>query len=235
MFVLTFNDYLTTGNFQRQVARLLQDVVSAAPFDTEFHVHINTPNIVSIDVPIGVSGSSSGGGTQASQTTNSTLNNNDNNATTTTSTETATTTTNDNTNTNTTTNSSSSSTANPARVTTATLPTTSTQTRSTSRPQVHFGNIPVLGMPTGWNGRVLPSNNVSSFDRFLPCNSHHIREPETASNAANDNGSNNAAASGPANRSNPAMGKLLICVHSSSLLLYVSCKSTFIVVMVSHA
>ncbi|XP_065362467.1 large proline-rich protein BAG6 isoform X2 [Calliphora vicina] len=198
-------------NFQRQVARLLQDVVSAAPFDTEFHVHINTPNIVSIDVPIGVSGSSSGGGgTQASQTANSTLNNNDNNATTTTSTATATTTTNDNTNTNTTTNSSSSSTANPARVTTATLPTTSTQTRSTSRPQVHFGNIPVLGMPTGWNGRVLPSNNVSSFDRFLPCNSHHIREPETASNAANDNGSNNAAAApGPANRSNPAMANIV--------------------------
>ncbi|KNC34293.1 hypothetical protein FF38_05962 [Lucilia cuprina] len=198
-------------NFQRQVARLLQDVVSAAPFDTEFHVHINTPNVVSIDVPIGVSASNnsssggSGGGTQASQATSTTLNNNDSNATTT---------TNDNTNTNTTTNSSSSSsssTANPARVTTATLPTTSTQTRSTSRPQVHFGNIPVLGMPTGWNGRVLPSNNVSSFDRFLPCNSHHIREPETANNNAanNDNGSNNATASGPANRNNPTRAHIV--------------------------
>ncbi|XP_037819756.1 LOW QUALITY PROTEIN: large proline-rich protein BAG6 [Lucilia sericata] len=206
-------------NFQRQVARLLQDVVSAAPFDTEFHVHINTPNVVSIDVPIGVSGSSnsssggSGGGTQASQTTSTTLNNNDSNATTT-STATATNTTNDNANTNTTTNSSSSSsssTANPARVTTATLPTTSTQTRSTSRPQVHFGNIPVLGMPTGWNGRVLPSNNVSSFDRFLPCNSHHIREPETANNNAanNDNGSNNATASGPATRNNPTRAHIV--------------------------
>ncbi|XP_023302811.2 large proline-rich protein bag6-B isoform X6 [Lucilia cuprina] len=101
--------------------------------------------------------------------------------------------------------------ANPARVTTATLPTTSTQTRSTSRPQVHFGNIPVLGMPTGWNGRVLPSNNVSSFDRFLPCNSHHIREPETANNNAanNDNGSNNATASGPANRNNPTRAHIV--------------------------
>ncbi|XP_065362471.1 large proline-rich protein bag6 isoform X5 [Calliphora vicina] len=120
---------------------------------------------------------------------------------------------NDNTNTNASNNNATAAAAgraNPARVTTATLPTTSTQTRSTSRPQVHFGNIPVLGMPTGWNGRVLPSNNVSSFDRFLPCNSHHIREPETASNAANDNGSNNAAAApGPANRSNPAMANIV--------------------------
>lgn len=206
---------LNAGNFQRQVARLLQDVVSAAPFDTEFHVHINTPNVVSIDVPIGISGSSGGGGGvagAASASSQATSNNNDNN--TTTSTATTTSTTNDNnTNTNTTTNSSSSSssssTANPARVTTATLPTTSTQTRSTSRPQVHFGNIPVLGMPTGWNGRVLPNNNVSSFDRFLPCNSHHIREPETGNNATNDNGTNNATASASTgnNRNHPTMGK----------------------------
>lgn len=167
-------------------------------------------------MPISVSGSSGGDGvvsTQASQTTNTNLNNNDNNATSS-ATAASTTSTNDNANTNTTTNSSSSSTANPARVTTATLPTTSTQTRSTARPQVHFGNIPVLGMPTGWNGRVLPSNNVSSFDRFLPCNSHHIRESETANNATNDNGSNNtASATPPTNRNNPTMGKLLLSVR----------------------
>ncbi|KAM7358976.1 uncharacterized protein ACRADG_003747 isoform 5-T7 [Cochliomyia hominivorax] len=99
---------------------------------------------------------------------------------------------------------------NPARVTTATLPTTSTQTRSTSRPQVHFGNIPVLGMPAGWNGRVLPNNNVSSFDRFLPCNSHHIREPETANNTSNDNGTtNNVNPSTTGNRNNPTMANIV--------------------------
>lgn len=196
-------------------------MVSAAPYDTEFHVHINSPNVVSIDVPIGVIGSSGGGGglgssgissgNRGSQTANTTLNNNDNN---TSSTTTATTTTNDNANTNATTN-SSSSTANPARVTTVTLPTTSTQTRSTSRPQVHIGNIPVLGMPTGWNGRVIPSNNVSSFDRFLPCNSHHIREPDSSNSSNNDNGSNNTTASAPtlANRNNPSVGKLNILHH----------------------
>ncbi|XP_037931262.1 large proline-rich protein bag6-B isoform X3 [Teleopsis dalmanni] len=55
-----------------------------------------------------------------------------------------------------------------ARVTTATLPTTSTQTRSTSRPQLQIGNLP--------QGRLMPYGMLSSFDRFLPCNSHHIRE-----------------------------------------------------------
>ncbi|KAM7358973.1 uncharacterized protein ACRADG_003747 isoform 2-T4 [Cochliomyia hominivorax] len=205
-------------NFQRQVARLLQDVVSAAPFDTEFHVHINTPNVVSIDVPIGISGSSGGGGIGlgiGTQATNSTSNNNNDSSTTiatSTTTTTSSSSNDNNTNTNATTNSSSSSssTANPARVTTATLPTTSTQTRSTSRPQVHFGNIPVLGMPAGWNGRVLPNNNVSSFDRFLPCNSHHIREPETANNTSNDNGTtNNVNPSTTGNRNNPTMANIV--------------------------
>ncbi|XP_061392235.1 mucin-19 [Musca vetustissima] len=167
--------YYLERNFQRQVARLLQNVVSAAPFDTEFHVHINSPNVVSIDVPIGAAAT----GAAASGTGGT---NSDNAAPTTTSTG-----SNDNA-TATTANSTSSTTgnnANPARVTTATLPTTSTQTRSTSRPQVHIGNIPVLGMPPGWNGRVLPANNVSSFDRFLSCNSHHVRDHQ--GNANNDN------------------------------------------------
>ncbi|KAM7358977.1 uncharacterized protein ACRADG_003747 isoform 6-T8 [Cochliomyia hominivorax] len=116
----------------------------------------------------------------------------------------------DNTNTNSSNNNGAGGRANPARVTTATLPTTSTQTRSTSRPQVHFGNIPVLGMPAGWNGRVLPNNNVSSFDRFLPCNSHHIREPETANNTSNDNGTtNNVNPSTTGNRNNPTMANIV--------------------------
>uniref|UniRef100_A0A1I8NGB6 Large proline-rich protein BAG6 n=1 Tax=Musca domestica TaxID=7370 RepID=A0A1I8NGB6_MUSDO len=183
------NDAAGRGNFQRQVARLLQNVVSAAPFDTEFHVHINSPNVVSIDVPIGGTNASAPAPTASGATT-------ENAAPTTTSTA-----SNDNA-TATTANSTSSTTgnnANPARVTTATLPTTSTQTRSTSRPQVHIGNIPVLGMPPAWNGRVLPANNVSSFDRFLPCNSHHVRDHQA--NANNENtgrnpNQNNANTSG---------------------------------------
>ncbi|XP_037905198.1 large proline-rich protein BAG6 isoform X5 [Hermetia illucens] len=65
------------------------------------------------------------------------------------------------------------------RVTTATHPTTSTQTRSTARPQVHISNLPPSQM---WNARVIPANMVSSFDRFLPCSSHHIRETEQNEN-----------------------------------------------------
>lgn len=63
------------------------------------------------------------------------------------------------------------------RVTTATHPTTSTQTRSTARPQIH-----VTGLPTGQVRNLrpvpIPSMQLSSFDRYLPCNSHHIRENE---------------------------------------------------------
>lgn len=60
------------------------------------------------------------------------------------------------------------------RVTTATHPTTSTQTRSTARPQIHAtGQIPV-----GQIRNLRPAMQLSSFDRYLPCNSHHIHEPE---------------------------------------------------------
>ncbi|XP_023161596.2 uncharacterized protein LOC115482742 isoform X4 [Drosophila hydei] len=51
-----------------------------------------------------------------------------------------------------------------------TLPTTATQTRSTSRPQIQIGGN------NNWAGRIAPTH--TAFDRFLPCNSHHIREPE---------------------------------------------------------
>lgn len=63
------------------------------------------------------------------------------------------------------------------RVTTATHPTTSTQTRSTARPQIH-----VTGLPTGQVRNLrpvpIPTMQLPSFDRYLPCNSHHVREPE---------------------------------------------------------
>lgn len=62
------------------------------------------------------------------------------------------------------------------RVTTATHPTTSTQTRSTARPQQHTHGIPNAQR----NLRPVPiaSMQLCSFDRYLPCNSHHVREPE---------------------------------------------------------
>lgn len=67
------------------------------------------------------------------------------------------------------------------RVTTATHPTTSTQTRSTARPQIH-----VTGLPTGQVRNLrsvpIPSMQLSSFDRYLPCNSHHIRDNEQREN-----------------------------------------------------
>lgn len=58
------------------------------------------------------------------------------------------------------------------RVTTATHPTTSTQTRSTARPQAH------ATIPVGQIRNLRPAMQLSSFDRYLPCNSHHIHEPE---------------------------------------------------------
>lgn len=58
------------------------------------------------------------------------------------------------------------------RVTTATHPTTSTQTRSTARPQVHLTGVPAQVRSV----RPVSAHMMSAFDRFLQCNSHHIRE-----------------------------------------------------------
>ncbi|XP_039485799.1 large proline-rich protein BAG6 isoform X10 [Drosophila santomea] len=71
-----------------------------------------------------------------------------------------------------------------------TLPTTSTQTRSTSRPQIQIGGN------NNWGGRIAPTH--TAFDRFLPCNSHHIREPEQLLQNNNTNRSTSTAAAGGA-------------------------------------
>ncbi|XP_034481718.1 large proline-rich protein BAG6 isoform X2 [Drosophila innubila] len=66
-----------------------------------------------------------------------------------------------------------------------TLPTTATQTRSTSRPQIQIGGN------NNWAGRIAPTH--TAFDRFLPCNSHHIREPEPLPQNNNNNNNNNSS------------------------------------------
>ncbi|XP_032597491.2 large proline-rich protein BAG6 isoform X2 [Drosophila grimshawi] len=60
-----------------------------------------------------------------------------------------------------------------------TLPTTATQTRSTARPQIQIGGN------NNWAGRIAPTH--TAFDRFLPCNSHHIREQEPLIQQTNNN------------------------------------------------
>lgn len=66
-------------------------------------------------------------------------------------------------------------------MTTATHPTTSTQTRSTARPQPHA----TTGIPVGQIRNLRPAVQLSSFDRYLPCNSHHIHEPENQQQTQN--------------------------------------------------
>ncbi|KAL1456483.1 hypothetical protein WDU94_001214, partial [Cyamophila willieti] len=60
-----------------------------------------------------------------------------------------------------------------ARVNTQTHPTTSTQTRSTSRPQIHLART--------------IQNHLRTFDPFLPCNSHHIRNRRNGSTRSGSN------------------------------------------------
>uniref|UniRef100_A0A8D8WC05 Large proline-rich protein BAG6 n=1 Tax=Cacopsylla melanoneura TaxID=428564 RepID=A0A8D8WC05_9HEMI len=63
-----------------------------------------------------------------------------------------------------------------ARVNTQTHPTTSTQTRSTSRPQIHLART--------------IQNHLRTFDPFLPCNSHHIRNRRNGSTRSGSNNTN---------------------------------------------
>ncbi|EDW73150.2 uncharacterized protein Dwil_GK17390 [Drosophila willistoni] len=190
---------------QVQMARLIQAVVNSSTNDGDVRVEFNSPNIVSINLPVhvmtaavrpaltGASGASAAPTATATTTAgaspappndiqsrtaarigelfaNVLPAPNANAASTTASTNTAGA------------GAASTSTGRDQRATN-TLPTTATQTRSTSRPQIQ------LGGNNNWGGRIAPTH--TAFDRFLPCNSHHIREPELLAQHNNNNNNNN--------------------------------------------
>lgn len=96
--------------------------------------------------------------------------------------------------TTTTTNNNNGSGPATGRTTSATtMPTTSTQTRSTARPQVHVTSIQ---QPAEMRGpRPFSTNVFNAFDRFLPCNSHHVRENNRS--MGGQTGASSAGAAGP--------------------------------------
>ncbi|XP_021698025.1 large proline-rich protein BAG6 isoform X8 [Aedes aegypti] len=171
------------NNAQMQVARLIQAVVNAAPIHADIHVQINA------------GGNPPGSSAPSTPGTGSTTTSNSNGG------PQANPTMTNNTSTNT--NSGSNDNGSQSRFATVTLPTTSTQTRSTSRPHVH--SIPPAHIR---NVRPIPANLLSSFDRFLPCNSHHIRDitDRAASDSAtprNATSVNNASSNNSSSGSTP--------------------------------
>uniref|UniRef100_A0A1Q3G279 Large proline-rich protein BAG6 n=1 Tax=Culex tarsalis TaxID=7177 RepID=A0A1Q3G279_CULTA len=171
------------NNAQMQMARLIQAVVNATPIHADIHVQINAGG----NPPASGAATSSGSGPAAATTTASTESGRNGGGPQANPTMTNNTSTNTN---------SGGNDGTQSRFATVTLPTTSTQTRSTSRPHVH--SIPPAHIR---QVRPIPANMLSSFDRFdrfLPCNSHHIREsgdrgPETITLGTSNNSSNNSS------------------------------------------
>uniref|UniRef100_A0A1Q3FXQ3 Large proline-rich protein BAG6 n=1 Tax=Culex tarsalis TaxID=7177 RepID=A0A1Q3FXQ3_CULTA len=171
------------NNAQMQMARLIQAVVNATPIHADIHVQINAGG----NPPASGAATSSGSGPAAATTTASTESGRNGGGPQANPTMTNNTSTNTN---------SGGNDGTQSRFATVTLPTTSTQTRSTSRPHVH--SIPPAHIR---QVRPIPANMLSSFDRFdrfLPCNSHHIREngdrgPETITLRTSNNSSNNSS------------------------------------------
>ncbi|KAH8398723.1 hypothetical protein KR222_001287 [Zaprionus bogoriensis] len=175
---------LPAPNPQVQMARLIQAVVNSATNDGDLHVEFNAPNIMSINLPVHVMTAAvhPPGGRPAAATTDS---QGDSNTATATAAGGAATPTAAGAGAAAVGAASTSSGTRSGEQRANTLPTTATQTRSTSRPQIQIGGN------NNWAGRIAPTH--TAFDRFLPCNSHHIREPEPLpqNNNNNNNNSNN--------------------------------------------
>ncbi|KAH8293774.1 hypothetical protein KR054_004367 [Drosophila jambulina] len=172
---------LPPPNPQMEMARLLQAVVNRASNEaTDVHVEFNSPNIMSINLPVHVMtaavrpapAGSAPGPAAAAASAPAEVSNESSPAASNAESPTAASTSNG--------TRSGEQRAN-------TLPTTSTQTRSTSRPQIQIGGN------NNWGGRIAPTH--TAFDRFLPCNSHHIREPEQLPQNSNTSGSSNLSRS----------------------------------------
>ncbi|XP_070135672.1 large proline-rich protein BAG6 isoform X6 [Drosophila bipectinata] len=186
---------LPPPNPQLEMARLIQAVVNRATNNetNDVHVEFNSPNIMSINLPVHVMTAAvrppsaaaaaatptSAAPEEASADNSSPAGNGEAGA------------------------ASTSSGTRSGEQRANTLPTTSTQTRSTSRPQIQIGGN------NNWGSRIAPTH--TAFDRFLPCNSHHIREPEPQNN-------NNASGSSNNNRSTaaaPAVGTAVVLPTST--------------------
>ncbi|KPU78709.1 uncharacterized protein Dana_GF10650, isoform D [Drosophila ananassae] len=167
---------LPPPNPQLEMARLIQAVVNRATNETnDVHVEFNSPNIMSINLPVHVMTaavrppSTAAAAAPPPASAAAEESSADNSPPPAGNGEAAA--------------ASTSSGARSGEQRANTLPTTSTQTRSTSRPQIQIGGN------NNWGSRIAPTH--TAFDRFLPCNSHHIREPEPQNNNASGSSSNN--------------------------------------------
>uniref|UniRef100_A0A182SRB6 Uncharacterized protein n=1 Tax=Anopheles maculatus TaxID=74869 RepID=A0A182SRB6_9DIPT len=184
------------------MARFIQAVVNAAPIHTDIHVQINTGNgnegtAGATTTPANANAGASTGGNRPNTTTSTTAAQTGNS----TSSTTTTTTTGGTTNGNGRGNGGGAGAENVMhgypRFATVTLPTTSTQTRSTSRPHVH--SIPpshLGGAGQIRNLRPMAASILNTFDRFLPCNSHHIRDNSGSNGERSNDGTPNRTGSG---------------------------------------
>ncbi|XP_015042656.2 large proline-rich protein BAG6 isoform X2 [Drosophila pseudoobscura] len=166
---------LPPPNPQLDMARLIQAVVNRAANDTnDVQVEFSAPNIMSINLPVHVMAAAArppapGPESAPEATTESGQ-----------AAEEAATAANSSSSTG---GASTSTGTRSGEQRANTLPTTATQTRSTSRPQIQIGGN------NNWGGRIAPTH--TAFDRFLPCNSHHIREPEPLPQNNNNSSANN--------------------------------------------
>uniref|UniRef100_A0A182UQW7 BCL2-associated athanogene 6 n=1 Tax=Anopheles merus TaxID=30066 RepID=A0A182UQW7_ANOME len=207
-----------TQNAQIQMARLIQAVVNAAPIHTDIHVQINTAG------GGGAGGNTGSGAATAPPPTNNAGSRGGSTAGAAAAAATSTTaqTTNTGSSSSTaggTTNASTATGGNGRggpggggenvvhvypRFATVTLPTTSTQTRSTSRPHVH--SIPpshLGGAGQIRNLRPMAASILNTFDRFLPCNSHHIRDNTGSNGDRSSEGTPNRTGSGETTANTP--------------------------------